>query len=86
MFGFMRPCHSCACVRVRTAPISPLSDFRVFCVCMFLFCIFCFCFCVCVFVHVLLVHRKELVHRHIIVPLTPSLLEKLMIIGPDNTL
>ena len=29
---------------------------------------------------------SELVHRHIIFPLTPLLLEKLMIIGPDNTL
>ena len=25
-------------------------------------------------------------HRHIIFPLTPLLLEKMMIIGPDNTL
>ena len=29
---------------------------------------------------------SELVHRHIIFPLTPLLLEKLMIIGPGNTL
>ena len=29
---------------------------------------------------------SELVHRHIIFPLTPLLLEKLMIIGLDNTL
>ena len=29
---------------------------------------------------------SELVHTHIIFPLTPLLLEKLMIIGPDNTL
>ena len=29
---------------------------------------------------------SELVHRHIIFPLTPLLLEKLMIIGRDNTL
>ena len=30
--------------------------------------------------------NSNLVHRHIIFPLTPLLLEKLMIIGPDNTL
>ena len=29
---------------------------------------------------------SELVHRHIIVPLTLLLLEKIMIISPDNTL